>query len=1149
MIPSNDLSPSTDRDPVEQLAEEFVARQRCGENPSLTEYTTKYPELAEEIRDLFPALVMIERLKPAIEDPPRHFVDDRAASFDGLRLPEGRVGDYRILREVGRGGMGVVYEAVQESMGRHVALKILPSNGRLGPTQIERFELEARSAGRLQHGNIVPVYGAGEHQGMHFYAMQFIPGHGLDAILDELRRLRGAVRANPTSRGHDRNADATAGRLGSLAAAQSLIAGIFESDKDDAENRPVRGNASAMAPTIHEAGLAPAHVAAVASGPAPVDLESGSPETSVMSLATGSQLHRSVARIGLQVADALAYAHQQGVLHRDIKPSNLLLNGAGNIWVTDFGLAKVEGSDGPTQTGDIVGTIRYMAPERFDGWSDRRSDVYSLGATLFELLTLCPMYAGVAQAELIEKVLHEPPEAPRKLDPKIPRDLETIVLKSIAKEPADRYPTAQAMGDDLRRFLEDRPVRARRITTIEQSWRWCRRNRFLAGASLLALTTILVLAVVSSLAAWSYRDQRDQIASQRDDIRAALFLGRDRLLDSLTAQARATRLSRRKGQRFDSLEALNKAVAIARELQLPARRLDSLRNEAIASLALPDLIKVGRVINAPRGALGYAFDSTITRYARRLRNGTIEVRRVDDDREVARFQARGERDIFIFIFSPDGRYLATTHQPGYPMTVWDVEQGKVALEEPGPVSGTSARFSPDSRRIAVARVDLDLVVHDLATGQPRQRLSGPAAASDLAYRPDGAQIAVVYPDQNGCTCRIIELETGRLVRSIPLPGGATVAWSADGTTLATACGDSKIYLWDVATGVKRATLEGATNGGLWSAFHPAGTLLASNGWEGRVRIWDTVLGGPVLSLTGGTGSDFSTDGRIVLGAEDALTTYRVDPALEYRTFARTLDAPLFYSRPSIRRDGRVLAVGARGGLVLWDLLRGMELAFLPIENAAHAMFEASGDLLIPGNVGVRRWPIRLDPAQGESRIGPPSQLLLPPGDCEIDEDRHGGVVAQASYDHAYVATSGRIVSVGPLDDVRFVAVSPDGQWLATGSHEAGGAQVWRIDDGVKVAELLMHGATRVAFSPDGKWLMTKAAPCLLWAVGTWREVRRLGGEGLCFSPDATQVAVIDADRVIRLVETETGRVLARLESPDLCAVRAPSSAPTGRNWS
>ena len=201
------------------------------------------------------------------------------------------------------------------------------------------------------------------------------------------------------------------------------------------------------------------------------------------------------------------------MLHRDIKPSNLLLDVAGRVWVTDFGLAKVEGSDGPTRTGDIVGTVRYMAPERFDGWSDHRSDVYSLGATLYELLTLHPLFGATRQSELIEKVLHDSPEAPRKLDPKIPRDLETIVLKAIAKEPGDRYATAQALGEDLERFLEDRPIRARRSTTVEQCWRWCRRNPWLAAANITAAVLTTVLAIGSTIAAWTFRDQRNAISN------------------------------------------------------------------------------------------------------------------------------------------------------------------------------------------------------------------------------------------------------------------------------------------------------------------------------------------------------------------------------------------------------------------------------------------------------------------------------------------------------------------------------------------------------------------------------------------------------------------------------------------------------------
>ena len=299
--------------------------------------------------------------------------------------------------------MGVVYEAVQESLGRHVALKVLPMNGRLGPTQIERFQLEARSAARLHHGNIVPVYGVGEHEGMHYYAMQFIQGHGLDAILDDLRRLRGLVRHSGTALRPGLHCP----RRRRLAARWPWPvrswSGQFErghgprasnpshwSPPPTPQQRrgPIDGNDATPAGPDH--GPSRAHA-----------IDSNSASTTLRSCRwrPSRNFARSVARIGLQVADALAYAHQQGVLHRDIKPSNLILDAAGNIWVTDFGLAKFGRADGPTRSrSDIVGTLRYMAPERFRGGPDRRSDVYSLGATLYELLTLRPPFEGATSS-------------------------------------------------------------------------------------------------------------------------------------------------------------------------------------------------------------------------------------------------------------------------------------------------------------------------------------------------------------------------------------------------------------------------------------------------------------------------------------------------------------------------------------------------------------------------------------------------------------------------------------------------------------------------------------------------------------------------------------------------------------------------------
>jgi WD40 repeat protein/tetratricopeptide (TPR) repeat protein len=577
-------------------------------------------------------------------------------------------------------------------------------------------------------------------------------------------------------------------------------------------------------------------------------------------------------------------------------------------------------------------------------------------------------------------------------------------------------------------------------------------------------------------------------------------------------------------------------------------RFDLPRDEAIACMALPDMRKTGRVIGRPPGVVLVAFDPSMTRYALRFRDGMIQVKNVDDDREIARFQARGDREIFVFGFSPDSRYLATTHFPGNALTVWDVNRQAVALEDPGPVPWRSAKFSPDSRRIALCHENGALLVYDLASGRPSRRGRVPAA-DGLAFRGDGAQIAVTSNDPKNASCHILEVETGRVVRSFPraADGGVAVAWSPDGTTLATARDDKKVYLWDPASGVRKATLEGSTSFIINMGFHPAGTLLASNGWEDRLRLWDTVLGRPVLSLTANhspTSSEFSQDGRIVISLEDKLTTFEVDPALEYRSYTHAADPPLGAGRASIRRDGRLLAAGTYRGVLLWDLASGRELAFLPIGFAGNLMFDASGNLLTSGDVGVRRWPVRLDPARSEFRIGPPTQLPLPAGWGEIAEDASGQVVALAHLGDAHVLTPERPFQVGPLDDCRHVSVSPDGQWVATGSF-ARGAQVWRVHDAARMADLPTDSATWVAFSPDGKWLMT-SPPCRLWTIGTWREAeQKIGGSGHCFSPDGRLVAVVDATRAIRLVEAETGRTVAKLESPDSCDVNRATFSPDG----
>ncbi|MFO0810939.1 MAG: protein kinase [Gemmataceae bacterium] len=460
---------SSDREPIDCVAEEFLARYRRGERPTVAEYAARHPDLADEIRELFPALVMMEQAAPGSADP-----SAVAVSRNGRHAAPERLGDFRILREVGRGGMGVVYEAVQESLGRHVALKLLPPDAILDPKRLRRFQREAKAAANLHHTNIVPVYGVGEAGGTHFYAMQFIRGQGMDSVIDELRRLRAG-------------GDVPAG-----GAARSLMTGEFVGGRS-----PLADLTGPASGTDEMTAAAP-----------PSTAVSGSLGD------TGRHYWESVAKLGAQVADALAYAHAQGIIHRDIKPSNLLLDPAGTVWVTDFGLAKVTSdADDLSHTGDILGTLRYMAPERFGGEGDARADTYALGLTLYELLTFRPAFDGDSRPNLIEAALHDEPARPRKLNPAVPRDLETVVLKATAKDPARRYQSAAELAADLRRFAEDRPVQARRATPAERAWRWCRRNPLVASLLTAVVSLLVAITAVSVLAA--ARDRAAQAAAQK----------------------------------------------------------------------------------------------------------------------------------------------------------------------------------------------------------------------------------------------------------------------------------------------------------------------------------------------------------------------------------------------------------------------------------------------------------------------------------------------------------------------------------------------------------------------------------------------------------------------------------------------------------
>ncbi|MEZ6152129.1 MAG: serine/threonine-protein kinase [Pirellulaceae bacterium] len=424
--------PTEPRHPVEILAEEFADRLRRGETPSIEEYAQRLPEQSDTIRKVFTPILAIERLSDG------QLADQQfEARTARLARDHTQLGDFRIVRQVGRGGMGVVYEAIQQSLGRRVALKLLSPEVASSAEQLRRFQLEAATFAKLHHTNIVPVFGIGEADGLHFYAMQFIDGITLANAISQLSRP------------------------------QSLT--------------------NATKPGTIEHALA---------------------------ASSTKDFMRTVARLGRDVAGALQHAHEQGIVHRDIKPGNLMLEDA-TVWVTDFGIAKLTDETSQTKTGLLLGTLRYMAPEQFNGQADARSDIYSLGLTLFELLTLQPAFADATHATLIKTKLSESTLRLRALRPDVPRDLETIILKAGATDSQTRYQTADALAEDLQRFLDDRPILARRASSVERLVRWSRRNPTVAGLSFAVVASLAALAIVSAGGNYRMRQTLDQLQAAK----------------------------------------------------------------------------------------------------------------------------------------------------------------------------------------------------------------------------------------------------------------------------------------------------------------------------------------------------------------------------------------------------------------------------------------------------------------------------------------------------------------------------------------------------------------------------------------------------------------------------------------------------------
>ncbi|MCA9214357.1 MAG: protein kinase [Planctomycetales bacterium] len=1126
---------------LSDLAHEFTQRLRQGESPSVEEYVARHPDLAADIREIFETLTLMESPQASTS----LFSSDDYSSW---HLGENRLEDFRIVRELGRGGMGVVYEAFQETLGRRVALKVLPKAIVADSRKAERFRREATITAGLHHPNIVPIFEVGEAEGVQYFAMQFIDGQPLSVLLEELQ---------PTS------------------PSPSLA-------NDPTEEL----SKSSLAPNSTEQPSEPLVLSRMR-------------REACEDSSSRSARFRQIALLGKQVADALAYAHDAGVIHRDIKPSNLLVDSRGTVWVTDFGLAQVAGQDELTSPGDVVGTLRYVPPERFEGHVDPRGDVYSLGVTLYEILTSRPAFAAATRARLMDRILNVSPLAPRRIDPAIPGDLETIVLKAMSREPTHRYPRASALASDLECYLTGRPISARQLSTWEHTWLWCRRNKALAGMTGIAATLLMVVLVLSLVDSVRIRNQLHLTeVAQRE--------AREQLFDALVARAHARWMGGVKiGRRFEALAVVREAVTLARDLKLPDSHFARLRDEAIAAICTPDQEYAQLVDAFPVGSVFIDFDPALNRYARANSDGTVSIHCVDDHHLIGRLPCPGLEFEFAnldaVVFSPDGKYLQHrgTAAGKDTLRIWDVSrpEPKLAFELSERIVGVTS-FTPDSKHLGVmlhnasdgdnaAQTSAAKVhIFNLASGSDESAVSEPNQTWRLVFHPTQPQVVVVDP----AGMRIVRWDTGDEVARWDRKNAIPHAWSPDGSQVF-ACDESgsgsEIYRWDVDAQQELASLVRPNTDWLNGiVFNHRGDRFVTRALF-RYQLWDFPAGQLIWDISEGgqPTAHFSADDQIYASCNAAYPQVRFlrhADGLELRRIA--LDSPLNEGSPCavMSRDGRMLAATSKRGTVLFDLHTFEELAVIP-GHRIPLVFEPDGSLLTHAGPpeGVARWPVSPDTSH---RIIVGDAIKLNEQPAEADPTFFSGVKQwDASADGRVIVTPWqkdvcntgahlfrqdntdrteyRAIELGAQYCVNFVSASPDGTYVATGSvswgvnHDqaADTVTVWDAASGNRIIDL-WQGEGFPQFSPDGKWIAVGSSgfpeSVRLFRIGSWEQAPSAGpveGRGcaqVAFD-SSSQLMAVQGHRV-RLVIPETGREVAWLNIAEETSISPQCFTPDGK---
>ncbi|WP_422928478.1 protein kinase domain-containing protein [Singulisphaera sp. PoT] len=1054
-----------------RVYDEFLASVRAGESPDPEEWYARHPRIADKLRLCLEVLDIAE-----------HLDGTPGGADDPQQVTPTRLGDFLILRQLGRGGMGVVYEAEQISLNRRVALKALPIVSALDPKNLKRFKTEAEAAARLKHQNIVPIHTVGSERGIHFFTMQLVEGPTLAQWIKERREER---------------------------------------DEAKKSGRP-----------------------------------SPSPDER-------SEFFRLVATMGLHAAEALAHSHSQGILHRDIKPANLLLDQNRNLWVSDFGLARLKDGGDLTRTQEMPGTMRYMSPERVLGQdsSNELGDVYSLGVTLYELLLLRHMFDAQERGDLTRRIIHEEPTALRRVDPDIPPDLAKIVHKAMAKEMEDRYQSATELAIDLRCFLEGLPIHGRGPSLAKRATRWESRNRrtlMWAGPLAILVASLLTFPLIGL---WRSRHVglRERIIKYEANIkRAAQYLKRFEV-----TQAKELLSPYKEAKGPDDLrnfpwyylwERCNPRTLV-REIPANEGIIYRVRyfsdGKRLVSCGAGGTCRIwdldtGTRLHSIEAHQGDANDLSLSADEKTLvtvgDDRVIKVWNVADaelkaelfepkDRGPRDPNGPGDRRSFVSVsYLPDGKHLITGRNNGL-IQVWNLETGKVESEfQDGDRNIAGLAVSPDGRYVVVASPSSAGAVLEIASQQPVLRLVAtpkggkapplvpgppginaehPQAFQSSSFSHDGKILATAH--LNG-VIRLWDVEQGTC--KVELPGHAeealSVSFSPDDKRLASVGSDGTIRVWDLGQSVQLVDFQ-SEYWKAWSiAFSPDGNQLATGNIQGRIQVWDltkpsdrVVLDKPTMvSLLLG----FSAQGDVVtLNRDDGTLAFW---SRESGKLLKThmLPAPGPSVAPLLTPDGRYLAVlDSSRVLCAWDLKDDPPRMVHRLSQEEKGITGALTTIAAPPDL---RWIALAQPLEGFYLWDPRADRLR-----KSPNARPGLTATNRDGKFVFFHEFGRVArwdlatdTIQRTDDtghrptpaaVNALALSPDGLTAATGGYDKI-IKIWNMETlQPAVEDLVGHegNVTALAFSPDNLILASGSSDnkIKIWSVTTGQELMTLEG--------------------------------------------------------